>query len=71
MSKEDNNQNGKIHTEMKLTGKKDRNISKKRAKIDKFQKFPEETSQKRNLQNWSFVEISKQRHMELRHGDTI
>jgi hypothetical protein len=36
MPKEDMNQNGKRHAEMKLTGKKDRNLSKKRAKIEKL-----------------------------------
>jgi hypothetical protein len=36
MSKEDKNQNGKRHTEMKLTGKKARNISKKRDRIEKL-----------------------------------
>ena len=33
MSKEDKNQNGKMTTEMNLTGKKDRKLSKKRDKI--------------------------------------
>jgi hypothetical protein len=60
MSKEDKNQNGKRHTEMKLTGKKARKLSKKRAKIEKLQKDPEGTSQKEILQNWSFVGISEQ-----------
>jgi hypothetical protein len=36
MSKENKNQNGKRITEMKLTGKKARNISKKKAKIEKL-----------------------------------
>jgi len=40
----DKNQNGKRMTEMKLTGKKAGNISKKRANIKKLQKVPEETS---------------------------
>jgi hypothetical protein len=71
MPKEDKNQNGKRPTEMKLTGKKDRKLSKKRAKIDKLQKVPEGTLQKENLQNWSFVGISEQRHMALRHGKAI
>jgi hypothetical protein len=44
MLKEDKNQNGKIHTESKLTGKKARNLSKKRAKIENLQKIPEVTS---------------------------
>jgi hypothetical protein len=46
MPKEDKNQNGKRHTEMNLTGKKDRNLSKKRDKINKLQKVPEGTSQR-------------------------
>jgi hypothetical protein len=71
MSKEDKNQNGKRNTETKLTGKKARKLIKKRAKIDKLQKAPEGTSQKENLQNWSFVGISEQRHMVLRHGEAI
>jgi hypothetical protein len=32
----DKNQNGKRNTEKKLTGKKDRKLSKKRAKIEKL-----------------------------------
>jgi hypothetical protein len=36
MPKEDNNYNGKRNTKMKLTGKKDKNISKKRSKIEKL-----------------------------------
>jgi hypothetical protein len=49
MSNTDNNQNGKRNTEMKLTGKKARKLSKKRAKIEKLQKVPEGTSQRENL----------------------
>jgi hypothetical protein len=41
---------------MKLTGKKARKKSKKRAKL---QKVLEGTSQTKNLQNWSFVGISE------------
>jgi hypothetical protein len=71
MTKEDKNQNGKRTTETKLTGKKARKLSKKRAKIEKLQKVPEGTSQTENLQNWSFVGISEQRHMALRHDEAI
>jgi hypothetical protein len=60
MSKEDKNQNIKRNTKTKLTGKMNIKLSKKRAKIDKLQKVPEETSHKGNLQNWSFVGISEQ-----------
>jgi hypothetical protein len=44
---------------MKLTGKKDRKLSKKRANIEKLQKVLEGTSQRENLQNWSFAKITK------------
>ena len=71
MSNEDKNQNRKRHTKTKLTGKKARKLSKKRDKIEKLQKVPKGTSQKENLQNWSFVGISTQRHMTLRHGEAI
>jgi hypothetical protein len=71
MSKENKNQNGKRTTEMKLTGKKARKISKKKAKIEKLQQVPEGTSQKETLQNWSFTGISEQRHRALRHGKEI
>jgi len=62
MSTEDKNQNGKRNTETKLTGKKARKLSKKRSRIEKLKKVLEGTSQKENLQNWSFARISKQRH---------
>jgi hypothetical protein len=57
--KEDKSQNGKRNYEMKLTGKKVIKISKKRTKIEKSQKVLKGTSQRRNLQNWSFVEITE------------
>jgi hypothetical protein len=41
MLKDDKNQNGKETIEMKLTGKKARKLSKKRANIEKLQKIPE------------------------------
>jgi hypothetical protein len=71
MSREDKNQNGKRMTETKLTGKKARKLSKKRAKIEKLQKIPEETSQKEKSQELSFVGISEQRHTTLRRGEAI
>jgi hypothetical protein len=53
--KGDKNQNGKINTKTKVTGKKARNLSKKR---EKLQNVPKGTSQKEGLQNWKFIEIS-------------
>jgi hypothetical protein len=71
MSKEDKNLNGKRNTKTKLTGKKARKLIKKRPKIENLQKVPEGTSQMEKLQNWSFIGISEQRHMALRHGEAI
>jgi len=41
MSEEDKNQNGKRITKTNLTGKKDRNLSKKKAQIKRLQKVLE------------------------------
>jgi hypothetical protein len=67
----DKNQNEKRNIETNLTGKQARKLSKKRAKIENLQTVTEGTSQKENLQNWNFVGISEQRHMELLHGGAI
>jgi hypothetical protein len=58
MLKGDNNQNGKRNTEIKITGKKARKLSKKREKIEKLQNVTEGTSQKEGFQKWNFVGIS-------------
>jgi hypothetical protein len=71
MPRGDKNQNGKRNTEMKLTGKKARKLSKKKSKIEKLQKVPEGTAQKEGLQNLNFVGISVQHSMALRHGEEI
>jgi hypothetical protein len=71
ISKEDKNQNGKKNTETKLTEKKARKLSKKRAKIEKLHNVLEGASQKENLQNLSFVKISEQRHRSLHCGEEI
>jgi hypothetical protein len=65
MQKEDKNQDGKRNSEMKLSRKKARKLSKKRAKV------PEGNLQKENLQNWSFVGIPEQCHTTLLHGEAI
>jgi hypothetical protein len=71
MTKEDKNRNGKRTTETKLTRRKARKLSKKRAKFEKLQKVPERTSLTENLQIGSFAGIIEQRHMALRHGEAI
>jgi hypothetical protein len=56
---------------MKLTGKKARKLRNKRANIVRLQEVLEDTSKKEELQNWSFIEISEQRHRALRHDEEI
>ena len=56
---------------MKIRGKKDRKLSKKREKIEKLQNVSEGTSQKEGLKNWNFVEILEQRNLALHHGKAI
>jgi hypothetical protein len=56
---------------MKLTGKKARKLRKKKANTVRSHEVLEDTSQKETLQNWSFVEISEQRHRVLRHDEAI
>jgi hypothetical protein len=71
MPREDKNQNGKRNTETKITGKKARKLSKKKAKIEKLQTTPERTAQKEGFQNLNFVGISVQHSMALHHGEVI
>jgi hypothetical protein len=71
MPKEKQESKQKRITETKLTGKKARKLSKKKAQIEKLQKIPEGTSQQDTLQNRSFVRISAQRHGSLRHDEAI
>jgi hypothetical protein len=47
----DKNQNGKRNPVMHITGENARKLSKKRAKLEKLQEVPEETSQKVGFQN--------------------
>jgi len=49
MLKETKNQNRKRIPETKLTGKRDRKLSKRRAKIDRLQNISEGTSQNGKL----------------------
>jgi hypothetical protein len=55
---EEKNQNEKRIIETKLTGKKARKLMKKKAKLEKLQNILEETPQKENMSNLSFVGIA-------------
>jgi hypothetical protein len=71
MPREDTNQNGKRNPVTQITGKKARNLSKKKAKLEKLQEAPERTLQKEGFHNLNFVGISVQHRMALRHGGAI
>jgi hypothetical protein len=71
MPRGDKNQNGKRNTETQITGKKDRNLNKKKAKLEKLQESPEKTSQKEGLQNLNFTGISEKLILALCHGGEI
>jgi hypothetical protein len=71
MPREDRNQHGKRNPETQITGKKARNLSKKKAKLEKLQEALEKTSQKEGLQNLNFVGISEQHRLALHHGRAI
>jgi hypothetical protein len=69
--REDKNKNGKRNPETQITGKKARNLIKKKEKLEKLQEVPEKTSQKVGLQNLNLVGIEEPRRMGLRHGEAI
>ena len=54
----DKNKNGNRNPETQITGKKARNLSKKKAKLEKLQEVPERTSQKEGLQNLNLSGIA-------------
>jgi len=57
--REDKNQNGKRNPVTQITGKKVRNLRKKKTKLEKLQEDPYRTSQKEGLQNLNFTGISE------------
>jgi hypothetical protein len=71
MLREDKNKNGKRNPETQITGKKARNLSKKKEKLGKLQEVPERTSQKESLQNFNIARIAEQCRLELHHGEAI
>jgi hypothetical protein len=44
MLKKEKKKNGKRNPKTRITGKKDRNLSKKKSKLEKLQEIPERTS---------------------------
>jgi hypothetical protein len=71
MLRADKNKNGKRNPATQITGKKERNISKKKEKLEKLHEVPEKTSQKVGLQNLNLAGIAEQRRLTLRHSEAI
>ena len=71
MSRGDKNMNGKRNLETQITGKKARNLDKKKAKLEKLQEVQERTSQKEDLQNLNLPGIAEQHRLTLHHGEAI
>jgi hypothetical protein len=67
----DKNKNGKRNPVTQITGKKARNLSKKKEKLEKLQEVPERTSQKEGIQNLNLTRISEQRRLALHHDEAI
>jgi hypothetical protein len=63
MLREYTNKNGKRNPETQITGNKERNLSKKKARLERLQEVPEKTSQKSGLQNLNLTGIVEQCRM--------
>jgi hypothetical protein len=71
MTRGDKNKNGKRNPKMHITGKKDRKLSKKKAKLEKLKEVPERTSQKEGLQKLNLTGIAEKRILALHHDRSI
>jgi hypothetical protein len=71
MLRGDTNQNGKRNPIMHIRGKNDRNISKKKVRLEKLEEVPKGTLQKEGLKKLNFARILEQHNMALRNGEVI
>jgi hypothetical protein len=69
MPRGDKNDNGKRKPVTQISGKKARNLSKKKAKLETLHEVLGRTSQKEGLQKWNFVRISEQKILALCHRE--
>jgi hypothetical protein len=68
---EDKNKNEKRNLETQITGKKARNLSKKKTKLAKLREVPEKTLQEADLQKLNLARIVEPCRMGLRHDEAI
>jgi hypothetical protein len=54
-----------------ITWNKERNLNKKKEKLERLQEVPEETSHKAGLQNFNLAWITEPRRMALNHDEAI
>jgi hypothetical protein len=71
MLREDKNKNGKKDPTTQITGKKARNLNKKKEKLEKLNEVPEKTSRKADLQNLNLAGITEQHTLVLCHREAI
>jgi hypothetical protein len=67
----DKNNNGKRNLESQIIGQKERNLGKRKEKLEKLQEVLERTSQKEGLQNLNLVGTAEQHQLTLRHNEAI
>jgi hypothetical protein len=71
MLSEDKNKNKKRNPVTQITGKKSKNLSKKKSNLEKLQEVPKRTSQKEGLQNLNFIGILEEHRLEIQHDEAI
>jgi hypothetical protein len=71
MLRENKNKNGKRNLETQIKGKKARNLSKKKAKLEKLWEVPENTLQEVDLQKLNLARIAEPHRMGLFHSEAI
>jgi hypothetical protein len=63
MLREDKNTKGNRNPETQITGKKAKNLSKKKSKLEILEEVPMKSSQEESLQKLNIVRIVEQRRM--------
>jgi hypothetical protein len=71
MLRNDKHKNGKRNPETQITRKKERKLSKKKAKLKKLQEALENTSQEVDLQKLNLAGIEEPCRMGLHHDEAI
>jgi hypothetical protein len=71
MLREDKNTNGKRNPKTQIIGKKARNLSKKKSKLEILQEVPVKTSREEGLQKLNIIGITEQCKIALHNNEAI